>query len=172
MDLLQALGIIVGVVSGVSGLVLGILSQIHQRETTRPRLRVRPRVLHLVDRSPELGEDESERNVGVIEVCNVGHIPVVGSTVGFLPRRKGQMGQLVVSPRSLDGGRWTDELPPGRAVLLRMDLRGLVAPMKRKELGRAYAATMIGDTFKASRGDMRVFTKELERAAGDLGEAS
>ena len=79
MSILQAIAIMVGVVSGVSGLAFGILNYLHQRDTSRPRIVVRPRVWNLIDRETK----QTEENVGVMEVCNVGQVPVIGSTVGF-----------------------------------------------------------------------------------------
>lgn len=168
MEVVQAIAIIVGVVSGVAGLVLGILNQIHQRDTTRPRLRVRPRVLHIVDRDPDIGRDMSEKNVGVMEICNVGNMPVMGSTIGFKPKRKGQKGLLVVSPEPLSGDRWPSEIQPGHMVMLRMKLDAIVEPIKRREVGPAFVSSMVGDTFTASRRDMKVFRKSLLAAAPEL----
>lgn len=153
MDVVQAIGILVGVVTGVSGLVLGILNYLHHRDTARPRLMVRPRVWNVVDRSTK----EVEKNVGVMEVCNVGLLPVIGSTVGFLPKRKGGKGLLIVSSDSLNGVDWPGELKPGNVAMLRMRLDDLNA----HEIGRAYASTIVGDTFTATRAEMRKFAEKL-----------
>lgn len=163
MDIVQAIGILVGVVSGVSGLVLGILNYLHHRDTARPRLLVRPRVWNVVDRSTR----EIEKNVGVMEVCNVGLLPVIGSTVGFLPKRKSGKEFLIVSPDSLNGVGWPGELKPGNVAMLRMKLDGLDST----ELGRAFASTIVGDTFTASRAEMRTFASKLRKVpAKDTGE--
>lgn len=170
METLQAIGIMVGVVSGIAGLVLGILNQVHQRDTTRPRLRVRPKVMHIVDRTPEIGGDVSEKNVGVMEVCNVGHVPVIGSTIGFLPRQKGKKGLLVVSPQPLSGSGWPGEIQPGHMIMLRMNLDGVVKPIENDEVGPAYVASIVGDTFRASRKDMRSFKADLQRVASEAAD--
>lgn len=154
MPLLETLAIIVGVVSGVSGLVLGILNYLHQRDTTRPRLRVRPRILTLVDRETKT----SEKNVGAIEVCNVGNVPVIGSTVGFLGKRKKDKGYLIITPEAINGLDWLQGLQPGQMVLLRMRLGELP---KAEQLGRAFASTIVGDSFTCSRRDMRKFQEQL-----------
>lgn len=164
MEMLQAIGIMVGVVSGIAGLVLGILNHVHQRDTTRPRLRVRPRIMHIVDRDPDIGSDMSEKNVGVMEICNVGNVPVIGSTIGFLSKRKGGKGLLVVSPSSLTGDRCPCQIQPGHMVMLRMKLNGVVEPVVRGEVGRAFVSSAVGDTFRASRKDMSQFRESLQSA--------
>lgn len=154
MSVLEAIAIIVGVVTGVSGLVLGILNHKHHRDTTRPRLIVRPRILTLVDRDTK----ETEKNVGVIEVCNVGHVPVIGSTVGFKAKRKGEKGYIIVAPKPINGEQWPGELKPGHVVMLRMLLDSLP---NAGQLGSAFATTIVGDTFVASKRDTRIFEENL-----------
>lgn len=168
MDLLQTLGILVGVVSGIAGLVLGILNYLHQRDTSRPRLRVRPRIMHLVDRDPNVGRDMTEKNVGVMEICNVGNVPVIGGNIGFLPKRKQEMGFLIVAPESLSGERWPCQIQPGQMIMLRMKLDNLVEPSNIGELGQAFVSTAVGDSFHASRRDMKRFRESLNSAASDL----
>jgi hypothetical protein len=82
---------IVGAVTGVSGFLLGVLNYLHQRGTSRPRIVVRPRIYNFGD--PRTGET-TERNAAVMEICNVGHVPVIGSTIGFVPKL-GIIGTLV-----------------------------------------------------------------------------
>lgn len=182
MNILQPIAIIVGVVSGVSGLVLGIANWWHQRVTIRPRLVVRPYVCILgVD-----VETEKFKKAPVVEICNVGHIPVVGSTFGFLPAwsvihtvtthlpKRIQHSKLVqllqewLSPYSVTyhkqeplhtGLEWQRELPPQHVARLRVDLYPFPEELK---IGRAFATTIVGDTFKASRRDMRKFIKQCE----------
>lgn len=156
MEALQAIAVIVGVVSGVSGLILGILNHQHQRDTTRPRIVVRPRVWHLADRATK----QVERNVGVMEVCNVGLLPVIGSTVGFLAKTKHEQGRIFVTPESLNGVEWTGELKPGHVAMLRVNF----AEIEPTSLGAAFAATIVGDTFTATRRDMRRFAEDLRVA--------
>jgi len=158
MSTLQAIAIIVGVVSGVSGLVLGILNYLHQRDTSRPRIVVRARVWNLLDRDTK----QIEKNVGTMEICNVGQVPVIGSTIGFLRRRGQEKGLLIVATESINGVKWTDELKPQHVAMLRFKLEGLPDGDK---LGRAFASTIIGDTFKASRRDMRKFAKQRKAAS-------
>jgi len=169
MDALQAIAIVVGVVSGISGLVLGILNYVHQRDTTRPRLRVRPRIMHIVDRDPEIGGDMGEKNVGVMEICNVGNVPVIGNTIGFLSKRKGGTGLLVVSPSSLTGDRWPGQIQPGHLVMLRMKLNGVVERVVRRALGPAFVSSAVWDLFRASRKDMKEFREALRKAAPAIG---
>ena len=182
MSTVESIAIIVGVVSGVSGLVLGIANWWHQRVTTRPRLVVRPLVCILgVD--VEKGEF---KKAPVVEICNVGHIPVVGSTFGFLPAwnvihtvtthlpmriQHGKLVQLLqerLSPYSVTyheqeplrtGLEWQRELLPQHVAMLRVDLRPFPEVLK---IGRAFATTLAGDTFKASRRDMRRFLKQCK----------
>lgn len=154
--MLEATAIIVGVVSGVSGLLLGILNYLEQRNITRPKLRVRPRVISLIDRE----EKKTENNVGVMEVSNIGSVPVIGSTIGFLAKRKGEKGILVVSPQSINDKPLTGELKPGHVTVLRMSLENVPDP---NELGRAYVATIVGDVFRCSRRDMKEFRDALTK---------
>jgi hypothetical protein len=83
MSTFETISLVVAVVSGVSALVLGILNYVHQRDTSRPRLVVRPRVYDVY----RTGAGEvDEKNVAVMEICNVGQMSVIGSTIRFLPR--------------------------------------------------------------------------------------
>jgi hypothetical protein len=152
--MLQAISIVVGVVSGISGLVLGILNYLAQRDSIRPRLRVRPRLISLINRETKT----TENDITVMEVCNVGNVAVVGSSIGFLPKRKGEKGYVVVSPDSVNGQAWPGELLPGRSIVLRMKLVSVSDP---NELGRAFANTLVGDTFLSSRADLRKFVQDL-----------
>jgi len=182
MGVLQPIAIIVGVVSGVSGLVLGILNYWHQRVSARPRLVVRPFVCILgVD-----VEKGGLKKAAVVEICNIGHIPVVGSTFGFLPAwravdtvtthlpsriRRGKLVQSLqerLSPYSVTfhqqeplytDAAWQRELPPQHVAMLRVDLRAFPEELK---IGRAFATTIVGDTFKARRRDMRKFIKQCK----------
>lgn len=157
MNFIQAIAIIVGVVSGVSGLVLGILNYLHQRDTSRPRIVVRPRMWNLYDSNT--GRTIAQ-NAGVMEVCNVGQIPVAGSVIGFtLRRRKGVI--FIPKPESLGGVEWRQELKPQHIAMLRFNADELP---DARELGRAFFTTSVGDRFKASRRDMRRFTKKLKEA--------
>ncbi len=136
---------------------MGILNYRHQRDTTRPRLVVRPCVYSLVDRDAR----ETEHNVGVMQVCNVGHVPVIGSGIGFKPRKKGENGHLIVSPQSINGQELTQELKPGHVAMLRFELDGLP---DTGLLGPAQVWTIVGDSFTASRRDMRKFAEDRTAA--------
>jgi hypothetical protein len=152
--MLQTISIIVGVVSGVSGLLLGILNYLEQRYRTRPRVRVRPCVVSVVDRQSQT----AEHGVGAIEVSNIGSVPVIGSTVGFRAKYRGGKEILIVTPIPLNGVLWTAELKPGNVSILRMKLEELPSP---DALGCACATTLVGDIFLCSRGDMKKFRDDL-----------
>jgi hypothetical protein len=183
MSTLQAIGIIVGVVSGVSGVVLGIVNYWERRVSTRPRIVVRPRVWNLVDQHTK----QIEKNVAIMEIRNVGQVPVIGSTIGFLPRwewvraitrffpkrarssvakfmrgREQSKGGIIPTPEPLNGLAWTVEVRPQHVAMLRFSLEGLPDTDK---LGRAFASTIVGDTFTASRRDMRAFAEERRAAS-------
>ncbi len=158
MSTLQTIGIIVGVVSGVSGVVLGIVNYWERRVSTRPRIVVRPGVWGVFDDETK----QTKGNVGIMEVRNVGQVPVIGSTIGFLRRRGQEKGVVNLAPKSINGVKWTDELKPQHVVLLHFKLEGLPDADK---LGCAFVKTIIGDTFKASRRDMRKFAKERKAAS-------
>ncbi|MCX5643269.1 MAG: hypothetical protein NTZ17_01080 [Phycisphaerae bacterium] len=157
MCTLQTIGIIVGVVSGVSGLVLGILNYLHQRDTTRPRIVVRPRV-------GEVHHSQTgwEKNVPFMEVCNVGQVPVIGATIGFLGRRGDDKPTIISKLKCITDVEWPGELKPQHVAVLRFDLDNLPEACK---LGRAFAMTIVGDEFKASRRDMRIFATQRKAAS-------
>ena len=153
MNVLEAIAIIVGVISGMTGLVLGILNYKHQRDTTRPRILVRPRVWNLIDRSIK----KSEENVRVMEICNVGQVSVIGSTIGILRGPGQDKDHLFVNPESINGVKWAGQLlKPQHVALLRFKLDDLPEGDK---LGSAFARTIVDDSFKASRSDMHKFAK-------------
>jgi hypothetical protein len=163
MSNLEAISIVVSVVSGVSGLVLGILNQIHQRDISRPRLVVRPRVLNLYDMNT--GETVAE-NAGVMEVHNVGHVPVKGSIIGFYLRRGLKAFMLrqekdkrcfVKNPEPINDVKWTGELKPQQVAMLRFNLGSLPGV---KQLGPAFAKTIVDDIFTANKRDMRKFAEQ------------
>jgi hypothetical protein len=191
MSTLETIAVIVGVVSGVSGLVLGILNYLHQRDTSRPRLVVRPHFYCM-------GEEKDGKQVttwcGIIEICNVGHVPVVGATVGFLPGWRWRVITAITkfAPRRIreskavwslqrrewhsvilcqqepvrKGLEWQQEIGPQHIAMVRFNPALLRAnpPLIPEEpkIGRAYATTMVGDRFKARRRDMRRFVQQLK----------
>ena len=86
MSTLQTIAIIMGVLSslaGVFGFFLGIANHVRLRNAARPRIVVRPRVYNLL-RSDTA--EITEKNAAIMEICNVGQWPVIGSAIGFLPR--------------------------------------------------------------------------------------
>lgn len=149
MSTLESIAVIVGVVSGVSGVALGLVNLWLRWATTRPRL-----VIRLA--GPMRGL--STPAVCFVQVCNVGHVPVrMLRRIGFLPKR-GQKGSFVISAVPEEGGRVTDELElsPQHAATLRFDMDSV--PPGRK-LGRAFIESVIGDKFMANRRDMRRFSQ-------------
>lgn len=152
-SMLEAIGIIVGVVSGVAGLVLGILNHMHQRDATRPRVTVRPRVVTIIDRNAKAMEE----HVGVMEVCNVGQVPVIGSTIGFLRGPGGDQDIFIVTPQPINGVEWAGELRPQHVAMLRFRLDELP---DGDVIGPAYARTLVGDKFTATKRDMQKFANE------------
>ncbi len=163
MSTLQAIGIMVGVVSGVSGLVLGILNYVHQRDTSRPRL-----VVRLYDISCLRGSHipQQEKNVAIVSICNVGQVPVtVRGTIEFLRKRRQEKNvpQFILTP--FNGVKWWDEeLKPQHAATGRFDFSPEELPEGRR-LGRACVQSIVGDKFKASRRDTRVFAKMRKAAS-------
>jgi hypothetical protein len=144
MNILQPIAIIVGVVSGVSGLVLGVLNYWHQRVSTRPRLVVRPYILS--------ESDSNVQYVGYIEVYNVGNVAVVGGSAGFL--YKTHINQFT-------SDTWTDcPLLPQHVAILRVEPKDLP---KNEEPDEAFVWTIVGDKFKANRHYMQQFRRHLTR---------
>lgn len=166
MITLETVAIIVGVVSGVTGLLLGILNQKHQRYISRPRLVVKPCVFDFYDSNT--GEIIAKA-AGVMEICNIGQMPVYGSKIGFrarrglkeiLLRRGAKAAYIVKNPEPVNGVPWPGELKPQHTALFRFDLDSLP---DTKKLGSAIAYTIVGDTFTASKRDMRKFNKDRMR---------
>jgi hypothetical protein len=158
MCTLQTIAIIIGVLSslaGVFGFFLGIANYWERRVSTRPRIVVRPRV--------SISMDSGHGHVpvvGVMQVYNIGQVPVIGSTLGFV-RTRGQDRDLVIkAPEWLSGDNWPGELKPQHSAELRFSMGDL-----SDELGRAFARTIVGDTFKASRRDMKTFAKQRKTAS-------
>jgi len=150
MIALEAIAIIVGVVSGVSGLVLGILNYLHQRDTARPRVRVYPWVRQ-DDGSPACEPS------GIMIIKNVGHVPVIGSTMGFLRTRVSTKDITFCGSQLVHGVDWTQELKPQHVTVLQFELGALP---EGPGLGPPFAKTKVGDIFKASRRQMRKFAKK------------
>lgn len=170
MSAIEQIGIVVGVVSGISGLFLGILNYRHQRSTARALLEVRPRVMHLVGRkSPFTDKATTERNVAVMEVLNVGRIPVVGSMIGFVSsKRRDDNGIVIASPQSLEGAQWPGELAPGHKVTLRMETTSLIDLAREGKLKHAFVNTMVGDAFFAEQSYMQKFRSALLEIGDEL----
>ena len=194
MSNLQTISLIIGVVSGIAGLlfglaglVLGILNFWHQRVTTRPRITIRPCFYNIHERNT------NAKNVPVIQISNVGQIPVHGSMISFLPKwdlfhtftnhlpiplaklasklMKGHpqnKGFFLVNPTALDNQEWPRELMPQNVAIIGFDLDTDFPTTN--ELGRACVTTTVGDRFKATRRDMRIFSEQ--RKLVERGEAT
>ncbi len=156
---LQEAGIIVSMALGLFGTVLGILNFRHQRNLTQPRLLVEPRIMTLIGET-FTGERTTEPDKGVVQIKNVGHIPVKGSSIGVLGKR-GHKDGLVVRPQVL-GTDWPD-LRPGKAVMLGFNLEQFLAENDVDRVSAFVVQTVIGDTFRSRRGAMRRF-RESGRA--------
>jgi hypothetical protein len=77
-------------------------------------------------------------------------------------RQQGK-GAIIPKPKPMDGLAWTGrELGIQQRAMLSFSLDDL--PEARK-LGRAFASTVVGDTFKASRRDMRIFAHLRKRGS-------
>ncbi len=157
---------IVGAVSGVSGLVLGILNYLHQRDTTRPRI-----VVRLFDMSGVVAPNNPQKKTVVhVDICNVGQVPVMmGAVIKFLPKRGQKAHSLIFTPEPLCEAMSNEILLPGelkpqqRAMLL-FNFGPDELPEGRK-LGRAYVTSAVGEDFKASRREMRRFAKSRKAAS-------
>jgi hypothetical protein len=160
MDGLQIIAIIVGILAGtagVAGFFLGIANYLHQRSITHPRVVVRPSV-----GAVHHSQSGWEENVALIEVLNVGQVPVIGATVGFLGRRSNDKATIISKYRCINHVEWPGELKPQHAAVLRFNIDDLPETHK---LGQAFAVTIIGDEFRASRRDMRKFAKQRKAAS-------
>jgi len=153
MSPLETIAVIVGVVSGVSGLVLGILNYLHQRDTSRPRLVVR---LH----APSAHDLRMD---AVVQVCNVGRVPVVlDGTIWFQRTRRQEKDPFCLTNEVITNiEKWPYKFKPQDAVWLQFNPDGLP-----NELGRAFVKTVVGDKFKASRRDMREFARDRRKWDG------
>jgi len=152
MSTLQTIGIVVGMITGVSGFVLGVINCRRMRNAARASLVVRPRVKRVVD-----PHKQTEGYVGFMEVHNKGGKSAIDWTIGFLPRRR-QDKEIVLNPEmQIAEIHLLDELEPQRRAEPHFRLEDLP---DTNELGRAFARTKVGDTFKASRRDMRQFARQ------------
>jgi hypothetical protein len=166
MSDLETIGIVGGVVSGVSGCILGGLSLLHQWLSTRPRIAVR-----LFDMSGVVAPSNPQKKTVVhVDVCNVGQVPVMmGAIIGFLPKRGQKAHSLIFTPEPppktlpneviLPG-----ELKPQHRAMLTYEFGPGELPEGRK-LGRAFVRSAVGEEFKASRREMRRFAKSRKAAA-------
>ena len=152
MSTLQDIGIIVGVVTGMSALVLGIRNDRRQRNANRPNVVVRPRVGPVNPLKP------TEGPIGVMKVLNKGGVPAINWTFGFLPRRRHEK-EIPLAWPSMVAVQLGYELKPHQPAELSFDLQRL--PDK---LGRAFVRTEVGEVFKASRRDMLEFAKQRKTA--------
>lgn len=194
MSTLEITAIIVGILAGtagVAGFFLRIVGLWYQWNTTRPRLVVRPS-LHCMGEVKD--GNETITWYGIIEICNVGHVPVVGATAGFLPGWRWRAIEAITkfAPKRIreskavwslqrrefhsvtmfqqepvrKGLEWQKEVGPQQSAMIRFNpvLLRAQPPIKPDEprIGRAYATTIVGDTFKASRRDMRRFIQQVE----------
>ncbi len=166
MSNLETIGIVVGVVSGVSGCILGGFSLLHQWLSTRPRI-----VVRLFDVSGVVAPSNPQKKTIVhVDICNVGQVPVMmGAIVGFLPKRGQKACSLIFSPKSpsevlpneviLPG-----ELKPQHRAMQTFEFGARELPEGRK-LGRAFVRSAVGEKFKGSRREMRRFTKSRKAAS-------
>jgi hypothetical protein len=157
MSTLQSIAIIVGVVSGVSGVVLGIVNYWERRVSTRPRIVVRPTVVGSV---PFKGFEHLTGSV-IVHVSNVGQVPVIGAGIGFLRGRGPDFEFLFFETRSYSDDKWPGELKPQHTAIVGFHLG---EDLQRPKLRRLYAQTVVGDVFKASRRAMRRFDRERKAA--------
>ena len=151
----------VGILAGTVGVVLGIINYRHQRDVSHPHLRVRPLIRVLVDRDAPPGEGISS-DMGIMEIANVGHLPVHGSTIGFSGRKKGGTGFIVIGPQPIDGGSWPREIVPGTVVWLQFKLDSIAEHVESGDARRAFATSIVGDSYESSRRDMKRFREELK----------
>jgi hypothetical protein len=158
LSMLEQAGILTGVIAGVGGLALGVLNWFQQRSESRPRLRVRFSIMTMIDRTHGPG-GQVEHGVGVVEVANVGRLPVVASLVGV--KTGGPTGALVVSPTSFGGEGLPTEIAPGHVCHLRCNVDSLQDAARTRKLKRAYVKSAVGDIFHGSRKEARQFARDL-----------
>ncbi len=109
---------------------------------------------------------KDERYPGLVEVCNVGQVPVMMvEGIGFLPTKAGQTSPMTISPKPYnDVTAWPGELKPQHAAMLEFDFR-LADLLEGRKVRRVYVESAIGDRFKVSRREMRWVAKQLEAAS-------
>lgn len=138
---------IIGAVTGVSGLLVGILNWWHQRVSTRPHIKVRPHVLGSGKR-------------GIVVISNVGHVPVFGDHIGWLGKHRDDKGHVLLPDEQSIDDKWTSNhvLMPQDGDCASFKLDDLP---KEQEVGVIYAQTIVGDRWKAGRRDMWRFRRQL-----------
>ena len=170
MDLIQTAAIIIGMTTGIAGLVLGIINTIHQRSTVRPRLRVEPSIYQLIKRGIPGDPRNIEHNVGGMTIYNIGNVPVVGVAIGFR-RKQTDAGDLcIITTSAINGAEWPAEILPGHSITLRMESDQLRKHFDEGTLGTAYVRTAVGDLFFASRKASRRFQEQLSSSISPASE--
>jgi hypothetical protein len=148
---------VIAVIISVSILAVAVLNYWRHRNAGRPDLVVRPHARYFPD-----PYKPNQRYVGFMEVHNKGGASAIDWTIGFLPRRRQDKEiPLVGWLQDAELPLWGEFKPQVHAEP-QFKLEGLPDTDK---LGRAFARTKGGDTFKASRRDMRIFAKERKAAS-------
>lgn len=170
-DLIAQLQIkdLVAIVTGVTGMILGIYNFVHSRRQDSVRLHVIPKASSYQGRGIDGREfyldsvDEyslegrKAADTLAIEIVNMSKFPVTVDDVGLAPRRGNRM--ALAWPLIKDGGAWPRKLEPREAVTVYFD------PAKTLELDgiatvkTAYASTVCGTTVFGTSNALRDYIR-------------
>lgn len=159
---IETIGLFIAMICGAGGLAISILAYMNQRDATKPRIRVRPRVMRSADPHVGVKSGTEGRPVAVIEVSNVGQTPVIGNTVGFKQKRKYKGDIWFRHTTALTGEQWPSMIHPGHMILLTIDLSEVQGAVKEGRISRAFMQSRVGDLFLCSRGDMSEFIRSCK----------
>jgi hypothetical protein len=161
LSVLQQLSLVTGFVTGVAGLTLGIVNLWLRIAETRPKLRIRPRLWSVVGEKDDGTRNVIERDACVLEVANVGRVPVRAGTICI--RYKGtKVGAMLPFSDALDQRPWPAEIEPGEVRHIRMGTRESVMEwIVQKDTARVVLQSLVGDMFEASKKDMASFREQL-----------
>lgn len=162
---------LIGAVTGVTGVILGILGTIDRYRRDQVRLRVTPKIAWVNRRGTALVADRSADpevdparglapNRLIVEVVNLGSFPVTISEVGF-GRAGGRTRICIPLPELPSGGSLPTRLEPRQALQAFCNFPSGVEQRKGLEAARAFAETDCGAVAYGTSPAFERFVAEL-----------
>lgn len=162
---LQQTGILVGVASGITGMLLSILNFIRISRESKARVRVSPVVQTLIARYNDPSKNQIEGTGAFVKVVNTGRVAIKIELVAMTSSRWwSKQGYICVTPKTFSGSRWPLVLESGDQELISFKLSKLLEngdfPSK---VGRVYVRSTLGRKYKCGWRTMRRFKKDAVR---------